>query len=64
VFSTSAGVYFATIEKTRGGRVGGFKIEVDYDVSFYEGRHIGCLAHAVTSTGPKLMVSINVDNPE
>ena len=63
MFTTSEGVYFSTIEKTRGGRIGAFKVEVDHDSSFYEGRHIGFLAHVKTTSGPKLVISVNIDRP-
>ncbi len=63
LLKTSVGIYFVTIEKTKGGRVGSFKILVNSDASFYEGRNIGLLSQVKTSDGHKLIVSVNDVTP-
>jgi hypothetical protein len=44
LFTSTKGLYVASITKKKTGRLARFMIDVDYDQSYFEDKHVRCVA--------------------
>jgi hypothetical protein len=59
LFMTNQGVYRGSITKQVIGKVFKFEIDIDPAFSCFPGRHVSSMVQLATSTGPKLILTVN-----
>lgn len=56
---TSMGVHKATISKHYIGRSFKFTVKADSETCYFNGKHVSSVAQVKTSTGPKIVFTVN-----